>query len=194
MTRRRVPATLALLAALFAAAACGEEEGSAAAPPPPVTLTREAIGHYCGMTLMEHPGPKGQILLRGDARPVWFSSARDAIAFTGLAEEARTIRAIYVSDMARAESWDEPGVANWVEARRAHFVLGSDRRGGMGAEEAIPFSDRAAAERFAAEHGGHVLAFAEIPRDWALGGGSGEDPASTAGVAESQAAAPRHRH
>lgn len=192
MTRRRprLPAALALLAVLLAAAGCGEEETASAAPPPPVALTREAVGHYCGMTLVEHPGPKGQILLRGgDTRPVWFSSARDAIAFTALAEEAKAIRAIYVSDMARAESWDQPGATNWVEARRAHFVLGSDRRGGMGAEEAIPFSDRAAAERFAAEHGGRVLAFAEIPRDWALG--SGED----GGAPEPQAAAaPRHRH
>jgi copper chaperone NosL len=190
--RRHLPATLALLAALLAG--CGEEGGTATAPPPPVALTREAVGHYCGMALAEHPGPKGQILLRGDSRPVWFSSARDTIAFTGLAEEARTIRAIYVSDMARAESWDQPGADNWVEARRAHFVLGSTRRGGMGAEEAIPFSDRAAAERFAAEHGGQVLAFAEIPRDWALGGGDDGAPAEPAEPQAAATAAPRHRH
>jgi copper chaperone NosL len=168
MTRRRfLPPVFALLAVL--AAACGEDE-TAAAPPPPAALTAEAVGHYCGMALVEHPGPKGQILLRGSDRPVWFSSARDTIAFTRLAEEPKAIRAIYVSDMGKAEGWDDPGATNWVEARRAWFVLGSDRRGGMGGEEAVPFSDRAAAERFAAEHGGRVLAFAEVPRDWALGG------------------------
>jgi copper chaperone NosL len=185
---RRIAPAFALLATLLAAG-CGEEE-SAAAPPPPVTLTAEAIGHFCGMALVEHPGPKGQILLRGSDRPVWFSSARDALAFTLLDEESKAIRAIYVSDMGRAESWDDPGATNWVEARRAHFVLGSDRRGGMGAEEAVPFSDRAAAERFAAEHGGRVLALAEGPRDWVLGDGGAPLP-----PAEPPAQAPsRHAH
>jgi copper chaperone NosL len=168
VVKRGLPA-LAQLAALLATG-CGEED-SAAAAPPPVALTQEAVGHFCGMALVEHPGPKGQILLRGNDRPVWFSSARDAIAFTHLAEEAKAIRAIYVSDMGHAESWDAPGARNWVEARRAFFVLGSDRRGGMGAEEAVPFSEKPAAEAFVAEHGGRVLAFAEVPRDWALGDG-----------------------
>jgi copper chaperone NosL len=167
--KRHTLAPLFALLALAGLAACGEEE-TAAAPPPPVALTREAVGHFCGMTLVEHAGPKGQALIRGQEEPVWFSSARDAIAFTHLAEAPRNIAAIYVSDMAKAENWDDPGATNWVEARGAFFVLGSARRGGMGAEEAVPFSDRAAAERFAAEHGGRVQSFAEVPRDWALGG------------------------
>lgn len=172
------PALFALLGLLLAG--CDEADKDAAAPPPPVALTREAVGHYCGMTLVEHPGPKGQILLRGDAKPVWFSSARDAIAFTQLDEESKAIRAIYVTDMARAPSWEEPGGANWVEARRAWFVLGSDRRGGMGGEEAVPFSEREAAERFAAAHGGRVMRLAEVPRDWVLGEGGAPPPAEGA--------------
>jgi copper chaperone NosL len=186
---RSILAPVLALAALLGLAACGEEE-TAAAPPPPVTLTRDAVGHFCGMTLAEHSGPKGQALLRGrEGQPVWFSSARDAIAFTHLAEAPKTIRAIYVSDMAKAESWDDPGASNWVEARQAVFVLGSSRRGGMGADEAVPFSDRGAAERFAAAHGGRVLAFAEVPRDWALGG------ATVDAVAGAREAGPaRHGH
>ncbi len=148
----------------------------------------------CGMALVEHPGPKGQILLRGDAKPVWFSSARDAIAFTLLGEESKAIRGIYVSDMAKAPSWEDPGGTNWVEARQAWFVLGSDRRGGMGAEEAVPFSDQAAAERFAAAHGGRVLRLAEVPRDWVLGeGGAPPGEARDATPPRDAAAAP-HRH
>lgn len=182
-------APLLALAALLVLAACGEDETAAAAPPP-VALTRDAVGHFCGMTLAEHPGPKGQALLRGrEDQPIWFSSARDAIAFTHLAEAPKTIRALYVSDMAKAASWDDPGAGNWVEARHAVFVLGSNRRGGMGAEEAVPFSDRGAAERFAAQHGGRVLALAEVPREWALGG------ASVDAVAGAREAAPaRHGH
>jgi copper chaperone NosL len=177
--------TFALLGTLFATG-CGDED-SAAAVPPPVALTQEAIGHFCGMSLVEHPGPKGQILLRGNGRPVWFSSARDAIAFIYLGEEAKMISAIYVSDMGRAESWDVPGATNWVEARRAYFVLGSDRRGGMGAEEAVPFSDASAAARFATTHGGRVLAFAAVPRDWVLG-----DDGAPPGAAAPSAAPRQH--
>lgn len=198
---RRLPCRPALAPALLLLlllAGCDDKDRAAAEAPPPVALTRDAVGHYCGMTLVEHPGPKGQILLRGeDTRPVWFSSARDAIAFTLLGEEAKAIRAIYVSDMGRAPSWDSPGAANWVEARRAWFVLGSNLRGGMGGEEAVPFSDRAAANRFAAEHGGRVLLLADIPRDWALGE-AGLDPAAAApregGGAAGTAPAPHRGH
>jgi copper chaperone NosL len=147
------------------------------------------------MLLAEHPGPKGQILLRGaEDRPVWFSSARDAIAFVHLAEEPRAIRAIYVSDMTKAEDWDDPGATNWVEARRAHFVIGSSRRGGMGAEEAVPFSDRATAERFAALHGGRVLAFGAVPRDWALGGEAAEPAGPVPAPSPPGGEAARHAH
>ncbi len=174
---------LGLLAVLFASGCDGRD--SAAAPPPPATLTAQAIGHFCGMALTEHPGPKGQILLRGTDKPVWFSSARDTIAFTMLAEEAKTLRAIYVSDMGRAETWEQPGATNWVEARQAHFVIGSSRRGGMGAAEAVPFAEREAADRFATEHGGRVVGFKQIPAEWVLG----EDDAPATPPAE-----PTHGH
>jgi copper chaperone NosL len=137
--------------------------------PPPQRMTAEAVGNYCGMNVMEHPGPKGQIVLARTLPPVWFSSVRDAIAFTMLPEEPKTYLAIYVSDMAHAPSWERPGDENWIEARKALYVIGSHAKGGMGAPEAVPFSDRAAADRFATENGGRVVAFADIPRDAILG-------------------------
>lgn len=148
-----------------------KDDAQTSAPPPPRTLTADAIGNYCGMNVLEHPGPKAQILLTGWPEPVWFSSARDAFAYTMLPEEAKNISAIYVSDMARAETWDNPGIENWIEARQASFVIGSEMRSGMGVDEAVPFGDRAAAERFAAKHGGRVVGFTEVPRDYILGGG-----------------------
>jgi copper chaperone NosL len=39
----------------------------------------------------------------------------------------------------------------------------------MGGDEAVPFSDRGAAENFAAENGGRIVAFADVPRDYVLG-------------------------
>ena len=108
-------------------------------------MTDAAIGHYCGMNVLEHSGPKGQIILASRKDPVWFSSARDAISFTLLPEEPKDIRAIYVSDMAKAPTWDKPGANNWVDAKQASFVIGSRKQGGMGGDEAVPFSDRSAA-------------------------------------------------
>jgi copper chaperone NosL len=162
---------LSLLVAL-AMAACGDKEKKA--PPPPQSLTLDAMGHYCGMNVLEHSGPKGQILLSSRIDPVWFSSARDAFAFTMMPEEPKDILAVYVSDMGKATSWEEPGADNWVEARKAFFVIGSAQRGGMGVAETVPFSDRAAAERFATEHGGRVVGFTDVPRDYVLSSATDE--------------------
>lgn len=89
-----------------------------------------------------------------------------------LPEEPKGIAAIYVSDMAKAPSWEEPGAENWVDARKAFFVIESAAVGGMGAQEAVPFSTREAAEKFVAEKGGRISTFTEIPEDYVLGGQS----------------------
>lgn len=163
---------IALLAAFVSAlalAGCNDRK-TAEAPPPAQEMTASAVGRYCGMNVMEHPGPKGQIILASQKEPVWFSSARDAISFTLLPEEPKDIRAIYVSDMAKAPNWEEPGTTNWVDAKQASFVIGSRMKGGMGGEEAVPFSDKAAAEKFVAENGGRIVAFTDVPKDYVLGG------------------------
>ena len=159
---------LAAFASALALAGCNDQK-TAEAPPPPQEMTAAAIGHYCGMNVLEHTGPKGQIILASRKDPVWFSSARDTISFTMLPEEPKDIRAIYVSDMAKAPNWDKPGTNNWVDAKQASFVIGSRMRGGMGGDEAVPFSDKGAAAKFAAENGGRVVTFAEVPKDYVLG-------------------------
>jgi len=156
----------------------GCREKAAEALPPPQHLTADATGHYCGMALAEHAGPKGQIILASRHDPVWFSSARDAFAFTILAEESKDVRAIYVSDMSKAPNWDKPGEDNWVDAHHAFFVVGSRKQSGMGAPETVPFSDRAAADKFAESNGGRVLAFSEVPHDYVLSSDTGADNAT----------------
>jgi len=167
---KRVPSAWSLVALSFVSltllGACSPQE---AARPEPVALTAEATGRYCGMNLLEHHGPKGQAFIAGIAEPVWFSSARDAVAFTLLPEEPKNIAAVYVSDMAVAPSWEDPGSRNWIDARKAFYVIGSTRRGGMGTQEAVPFSTEAAAHGFAADHGGAVVTFDRIPASYVLG-------------------------
>src|SRR5581483_3813543 len=105
----------ALAFALLIQVALGACQKEAARLPLPQKMTAEAIGHYCGMNLFEHPGPKGQIFAASLIEPVWFSSVRDTIACTMLPDEPKDIQAISVSDMGKAPSWDKPGADNWVE-------------------------------------------------------------------------------
>ncbi|KXF76086.1 copper resistance protein CopZ [Paramesorhizobium deserti] len=166
---KRFLLAVAMAALTLSLQACQRE---ADAPPTPFSLTEEALGHYCGMNVLEHPGPKGQAIVASFEHPIWFSSARDAIAFTMLPEEAKDIRGVFVSDMANAPSWEEPGPDNWVDASKAFFVIASEVKGGMGADEAVPFSTEAAAKAFSQQHGGLVVTLAEIPRNYILGSGS----------------------
>lgn len=164
-------AARSLLLALLLLAACDGGEPERA---PPARLSEDAVGHYCGMLLSEHPGPKGQIRLKSRDEPVWFSSARDTIAFTRIPLEPRDIAAIYVSDMARAPSWEDPGPENWIPAEEAWFVIGSGRTGGMAAPEPVPFGTEAAADAFAATEGGRVVRLDQIPDGYVLGDGAEE--------------------
>ena len=133
--------------------------------PPAQLLTREASGYYCLMTVVYHKGPKGQIILSDKADALWFTSVRDTIAFTLSPEEPKNITAIYVNDMSNAD-WDDPGAENWILAKDAWYVLNSNRAGGMGAPETVPFSTKENAEIFAKQQDGTVYAFNAIPHDY----------------------------
>ncbi len=162
---RSVFATI-LLPVLLLFGGCGEGEDTAAKPAAQ-ELTREAVGHYCNMIVADHAGPKAQIFLTGRADPIWFSSVRDAIAFTMLPDEPKAIAAIYVNDMGRA-TWAAPEPGTWVAGDTAVYVIESRMRGGMDAAEAVPFAEHSDAEAFLAEHGGRIVTLAEVPRDYIL--------------------------
>jgi copper chaperone NosL len=162
-------AALALVAGTMLFAACDRADEVAAAPPAPLEVSAEAKGHYCGMLLSTHEGPKGQIHLASRNEPVWFSSVRDTVAFLRLPEEARDITAVYVNDMGVAKRWEQPEPGAWVDARKAWYVIDSGRRGGMGAPEAVPFSEREAAEAFVQSSGGKLVKLEDIPDSYVLG-------------------------
>jgi copper chaperone NosL len=162
---------LVVLAVVAITAGCWKEVERTV--PPAHTLTADATGHYCGMLLSEHAGPKGQILLEGQDTPVWFTSVRNTLTFLALPEEAKNIAAVYVSDMAKAPSWEQPGADNWMLAAGAFFVVDSDRQGGMGGAEAVPFSTEAAAQAFVEQHHGRILGFDEAAKSFAAAGLAG---------------------
>lgn len=140
---------------------CG---GDQASMPTPETLTDMASGVYCGMTLVEHAGPKAQVFEKGRDKAMWFTAVRDALAYRLLPGEAQSIVTIYVHDMGQAVSWENPqndGI--WIQADGAFFVVGSRRRGGMGMQEVVPFGSALKAASFAEEYGGEVVALDDIP-------------------------------
>ena len=173
MTRHGAAGTLLPLL-LLSIASCGQV---ATIMPVPQEITDQAVAEFCGMSLTEHPGPKAQIFLKGIADPHWFASVHDAFAYTMLLERSSDIAAIYVNDMGKVRNWNRPEAGTWIDAQQAVFVIESRSRGGMGENEAVPFSDREAAGAFVQRAGGRLVSFAEMPRSYVLADGDAEPPA-----------------
>ncbi|GAB4361616.1 MAG: nitrous oxide reductase accessory protein NosL [Kiloniellaceae bacterium] len=169
---------MAILLPALLLAACNEEV--AKAPPAPVALTEDSLAHYCQMWIADHGGPKAQIHLEGTDAPLFFAQVRDAVAYLRSPERSAPVIAVYVSDMARAASWEHPGADNWIAADKAAFVVGSDVKGGMGAPEVAPFGTRDAAERFMRDHGGRIMTLDQIPAQAVLGAVDFDLPGETA--------------
>lgn len=179
-----------LVAAVLSLLLAGCNQDTAGLPkPPPQEPAATSVAYFCSMGLLEHGGPKAQAFRAGKSEPLWFSSVRDAVAFSMLRGEPKDVVAIYVNDMAKARNWDRPEAGAWVEAHDAWFAIGSDYNAGMGGKEAVPFSDEKAARSFTATHGGTVMRFNEIPEKYILESDESDDVAE---VSASGSTSPRH--
>ncbi len=49
------------------------------------------------------------------------------------------------------------------------YVINSKQRGSMGQMEVIPFKQQQSANNFAKEHGGDIVSYADIPKNYILG-------------------------
>lgn len=168
--------TLQRLAALAAitllVAACGKSgPGGDAATPRDI-----GPGTSCsldGMLLADYPGPKAQIHYAGVAEPDYFCDTVEMFHLLLKPEQVRAVRVVYVQDMGKTD-WDNP-LGQWIDARKAFFVVGSKRLGSMGPTIAS-FAQKADAEKFAGEFGGKVYPFAGITADMVvLDGGALHD-------------------
>lgn len=167
----RCGAGLAALGGL-ALAGCGRQD-DASGPAAAANFDNAASCALDGMLLADYPGPKGQILVSGQAQPEWYCDTIELLNVMLRPEQLRKLRGAWVQDMARAD-WEQPR-GHWIAASSAHYVLGSRRKGSMGAT-AASFADAAAAQAFAQQHGGRVLAFAELkPEMVDLSGGALHD-------------------
>lgn len=157
--------TLALMLAL---AACSKTPTSTA----PVEIGDDTACALDGMLLRDYPGPKAQ-LQYAESEPEFFCDTVEMFSMLLRPEQARRVLAAYTQDMAKAD-WNEPR-GEWIDARQAFYVQGSDLMGSMGPTFAA-FGRREDAEAFAREHGGKVLLFEEVTPEMAdLRGGAHHD-------------------
>lgn len=143
----------AALSFFLLVAGCGETTFAVA--PQPREPNSHATGYYCHMTLKEHVGPKGQILLKGSPDPLWFTSVRDAFTYVEQDLNESQLAGFWVNDMGQG-SWEQPAPGSWIEAKSAVYVLASSKAAAMGGNEAVPFKKRDEAEAFAREFGGRL--------------------------------------
>jgi len=115
----------------------------------------------CGMFVAKYPNWLAQIQYENSGKINFFDGVKDMMVFYfdpkhygGAARE--TIKDIFVKDYY---------TLNWLPAKDAYYVTGSDVYGPMG-HELIPFGTRGAAESFLKDHHGkEILTFDRITPD-----------------------------
>lgn len=162
MNLHRIPGRCAVL--LLAAAALAACTTAAETAPQPADISRDTTCSLDGMTLMDYPGPKAQILYEQGA-PDFFCDTIELFATVLRPEQQKRVRAIFVQDMAQAD-WNNP-TGHWIDARTAFYVVGSKQHGSMGPTIGS-FAREQDAQAFVAKEGGRVLRFEQVTPDMAV--------------------------
>ncbi|HTN67364.1 MAG TPA: nitrous oxide reductase accessory protein NosL [Burkholderiaceae bacterium] len=154
ISRRALRACLGGVAILGLLAACSQQLSK-------VSALEAEDGTACaldGMLLKDYPGPKAQMHY-AEGEPDFYCDLMDLFSMLLAPEQKRTVAAVFVQDMGKAE-WEHPS-GNWIDAKSALYVAGSSKTGAMGATLAS-FANRADAEAFAAKEGGKVVRFEQV--------------------------------
>jgi copper chaperone NosL len=158
-------------ASLAGIVGCGQAESRTVLAP--VEIDPATTCDLDGMLLADYPGPKAQIHYAGAAAPVFCCDTVEMFATILSPEQVKTVRAVFVQDMGKAD-WDKPR-GHWFDAKAGFYVVGSKRHGSMGPTIAS-FALQADASKFSGEFGGRVLRFAEVKPNMAdLAGGAVHD-------------------
>lgn len=130
-------------------------------PISPVSPKEINSGTSCsldGMVLAEFAGPKGQIHY-ATGEPDYFCDTVEMFSIYLQPEQKKHITGIFTQDMGKAD-WENPH-GNWIDAKKAFYVLGSKKTGSMGPTLAA-FSNQQDAVKFAKTFGGKVFDFDKI--------------------------------
>lgn len=137
----------------FLSLAQGMEQSSAQ----PQEITADISCGKCGMYPEKYPKWQTQIIFNdGSMQP--FDGCKCMFGYLfNMGEYDKTHKGEDVSAI-----WvREFNSGDWINAKTAHYVIGSSKMGPMG-KELIPFSDAAAAESFQKANGGQIAMYDDI--------------------------------
>lgn len=156
-----IPALLASLL-LWGCGSQSQEEATG-----PAKVTRADNCHVCGMIVPTQKGPKGQARIRGAAKPAYFCSTSDLMAFLFQPDSPAVVKEAWVHNM-HGVDWKSPPDDAYIDAYKAWYVIEHDLRGAMG-HTLAPFAEKEQAEEFVTKHGGRILRYEEITVDLIAG-------------------------
>lgn len=127
----------------------------------PAELSRQAVCYIDGMILLDHPGPKAQIITK-ENETYYFCDVKGFFETWFDPNYALKIRSAFVQDFSELKwgSYKD----KWILAKDAYYVFGSKLQGAMG-QTVVPFLNNDSALVFAKEHGGKVIAFNQVNQD-----------------------------
>jgi len=120
-------------------------------------ITNDARCSVCGMFVARHQNWAAQIRL-DDGKVLFFDGVKDLMVFYHHPEKygkfsAQNITEVWVKDYYKQQ---------WIDGKKALYVIGSTVMGPMG-KELIPFASQDAAKTFMTDHKGQkIVAFNEI--------------------------------
>lgn len=123
-----------------------------------IPLTREHVCALDGMILMDHAGPKAQIIWK-DGKRTFYCDVREAFTVWLDPIQQKRINQFFIQNFDSLEWGAHTG--NWINAKAAYFVIDSRKRGAMGLSY-VPFSKKSEAETFQKKEGGKVVTFDEM--------------------------------
>jgi len=126
----------------------------------PMTIPDDVSCGKCGMFPAKYPRWQSQIIFN-DGAMTPFDGCKCMFNFLFAMEKfdqthtGDDVSAIWVKDFNTGE---------WLTAKDAYYVVGSDMMGPMG-KELIPFSDLASAQKFQGEQNGSLMKYTDINPD-----------------------------
>ena len=116
--------------------------------------------HVCGMLITRLSGPKGQAFDKRAKKIRKFCSTLDLLYWYFQPENKPNVAEIYVHDMAQTD-WETPDDTKLIPAKKAFFVIGSNKKAAMG-KTIASFSTLQDAEKFKKEWRGEILKFDQL--------------------------------